>query len=200
MTLSEIDRARVFMFDFLKSLFWEEPTPEKRETWLKVLEKIAGQTDFEPLDEALLDLKEFLRETSPKELQDEYYELFVNPAREKPLVLTASYIIDGKAIGPTLAKLRKILNEIGITRTENFKEPEDSLIFLLDLMTTLIENSSTSNIYPKWLETIFEDFLLPCAEGAYERLTSEEKAYFYQKCAKVLKYYLELEKRFLVEK
>ncbi|AEH45678.1 hypothetical protein Thein_1823 [Thermodesulfatator indicus DSM 15286] len=199
MQLSEIDRARIFLFDFLKSLFLEEPTPEKRETWLKVLEKIAGQTDFEPLDQALLGLKEFLKKTDPDQLKEEYYELFVNPTREKPLVLTASYFIDGKAIGPTLAKLRKNLNELGITRSENFKESEDSLVFLLDLMIILIEKSCKDNIYFKHLENIFEKFLLPCAEGAYERLTSEEKSSFYRKCAEVLRSYLELEKRFLTE-
>ncbi|WP_456371357.1 TorD/DmsD family molecular chaperone [Thermodesulfatator atlanticus] len=200
MALSELAQARIFMYDLIKSLFLEEPTNETKEKWLKALAVLEKGTEFEPLDKAIRELRNHLENAEVSDLQDEYYELFVNPAVEKPLVLTASYYLDGKAVGPTLARLRKILGEMGIKRAENFKENEDSLVFILDLMAILIENLE-KKVYKdnRYQEKIFENFLKPCAAGVKKTLENHPKANFYKKCAEMLQGFLLLEERLFAE-
>lgn len=197
MSLSEVERARIFMLDLAKSFFLGEPSEEKCQAWEKALAALDGKTGFAPLDQAVRDLREYLAQTPLSALSEEYYRLFVDPFNEKPVLLTASYYIDGKNYGPTLAKLRGFLKEIGLVKDENFKEPEDSLVCLLDFLISLIyiERKELSRAQ----EELLTNFLKPCVEGLSQALEEREEAGFYRRCAAFLKAYILLEERFFLE-
>ena len=198
MSLSEIDKARIFMLDLAKSFFLGEPSEEKCKAWEQALAALDGQTGFTPLDQAVRDLREYLARASLSVLSEEYYRLFLDPFNENPVPLTASYYIDGKNYGPTLARLRSLLNALGLVKDENFKEPEDSLVCLLDFLISLIYASNKERI-PGIQEKILFNFLKPCVEGLGQALEKRKEAGFYRRCAAFLKAYILLEERLFLE-
>ncbi len=196
MSLSEVERARVFMLDLAKSFFMGEPTEEKLRIWEEALGRLAGNTGYAPLEEALSALQDKLARKTLAELREEYHLLFEDPFAE-PISTAASYYLDGKNYGPSLARLRKILQQLGFYKDENFKEPEDSLVCLLDFLISLIYARKEEAM--KAQGEILEEFLLPCVKGMRARVVDRFPQGFFAACLAFLEAYLEMERCLLME-
>ncbi len=193
----EILKVREFLLELLKSFFMLEPDEEVVEKWKKVLGALRGASGVESFDEAVEALYQHLASCDLSELKEEHYRYFVDPFSNKQLILNASFYVDGKNYGPTLAKLRDFLQKVGLEKKREFKEPEDSLICLLDFMIWLIYTQDEGG--RKRVEEFLREFLRPCVKGVAEALERRGEDGFYRKCIRLVEAYLNLEEMFLRE-
>ncbi len=188
----DLSRTRGLLYGFL-SLFFFPDFDEKRYLLAQSVLENFPETGLEDFDHSVKALKEALQKKKAVEIEAEFENLFVIPFDNQPIPLEASFYLDGKIYGPSLAKLRELLRNEGLSKREEISEPEDHLGLLLAFMEVVCrENNLISQ------QKLFYKFLRPCAEGVIEKIM-ERTPDFYQKVAVFLKNFLELEKRFYEE-
>ncbi len=188
-----VNEARAFLYRLAKSFFVPEPDEERLRVFREVLAKLPA-VDFEPFDRAVENLREALSRTSAKEMEEEFFRLFLDPFAEDRVALEASAYLDGKPFGPSLARLRGFLAKEGLAKGEEVKEPEDHLVLLLDFMEALIGDGKDLISQRE----LFYNYLRPCVAGVAKSLREKEAGLF-QAVADFLEGLLALEERFLSE-
>ncbi len=190
----EIQTARLVFYAFLRSFLDSPPTDEKFRYWLGLLDAMTSGTGSAPLDEALLTLRNALGNSRPIGCQNEYYELFENPFSPNRVQLCASYYTDGKTMGPSLVNLRQLLYNLNIGKIEGFKEPEDHLVFLIDVMMHLIQrHDRVPEESVKAQQEMLEGYLIPCIKGVSNVLGALENFTVYRALFNVATAFLGLE-------
>ncbi|KAA0258113.1 hypothetical protein FHQ18_06865 [Deferribacter autotrophicus] len=200
---NEIDDTRVFLYDLLKSFFVDEPNEKIYSEWIAIFDKFK-RDNLEINDHYEKMLSYFLevfQNYNLDKLKNEYYELFVNPFNDNLINLNASYYLDGKNFGETLVKLRGFIWDKGLEKDENLKEPEDSIIFMSDVMIYLIKNMEDDKVKYGYniQKDYFETFLEPFFDLFSKALKNHESAYFYACCGMYLDFLTNLEKSYLNE-
>ena len=191
----EIKAARVLLYRFFKSFFLPQMEPEYLESGKKLISHL-GPIDFEPFDQALVPLQDSLDPLSPEEAEKEAHFLFLDPFQGAHIPLEASHYLDGKAFGPSLARLRELLWRCRLAKDPEVREPEDHLALLMDFMESLIQEEKDL-IFQREL---FYNYLKPCAKGVIEGiLAHESKLLFYPSLARFLEGFLALEEKLLSE-
>jgi len=188
--INETNSARLLLYAFVRSFFDTPPTPEKHQYWRGLLDALLRGTGFQSLDHAFASLREALSHEDILKVQNEYYELFENPFGTNRLQLLASYYVDGKIMGPSLVKLRQLLYNLYLGKEEGFKETEDHLVFLVDVMMHLIGQEDVNA--PVQAE-ILRHYLLPTFKGMAERLKATDGFGVYKAAVSVALAFLELE-------
>ncbi len=191
--MSEVTQARAFTYQFL-SLFFRPDWEEEEEKFIYTYASRLPETGEEALDRSVKHLKEALLRATPTEIKEEFERLFLDPFEGANIPLEASYYLDGKIYGPTLARLRGFLAELGFAKGEGIPEPEDHLALLLAFMGRLVAEEK-GLIFEKEL---FYNYLRPCVLGVIERLKIEE-AKVYAPLGEFLKAFLRLEERYFKE-
>ena len=187
--------ARMVLYGLFRSFFDSSPSEEKVEYWKSILGALHEGTGFHELDEAVSAMKALLDERDLVQIQNEFYELFENPFSSNRLQLCASYYIDGKLMGMSLVKLRKLLYNLSLGKVDGFTETEDHLVFLLDAMMHLIEQEEQGDDSArKGQVAILEDYLTPCIEGVGRALSQSGNFPFYETAVRMGRAILELEK------
>ncbi len=192
MTADEIKNARLFLYGLCRSFFDSYPTEEKLNYWQKLAELLKDGTGFPPIDTALFRLNEELKDLTLTQIQNEYYELFENPFSSTRVQLCASYYIDGKLMGKSLVKLKKLLYNLNLGKESSFRESEDHLVFLIDTMMFLIEAEKGEEAVSSQAE-LFHHFLLPCGKGVFKCVSEIQGLKAYSTFSQVLNGALELE-------
>ncbi len=191
----EIQTARLVLYAFVRSFLDVPPNQEKFDYWIKLLDAMTSETGSASLDKALFPLGNALEQGGLIGCQNEYYELFENPFSANMIQLCASYYIDGKIMGPSLVNLRQLLYNLNIGKVENFKEPEDHLIFLIDVMMHLIQRQDGKSMEDllKGQQKVLEGYLIPVVKGASRVLGTLEGFPIYVAVFDVAKTFLGLE-------
>ena len=187
------ERARCLLYRFF-SLFFRPGAYEQGEDFARQFLEHLPETGDEAFDAAARAVKEALLGASPEEVEAEHEHLFIDPFEGPQIPLEASYYLDGKAFGPSLARLRAFLDEVGLARAEGVAEPEDHLALLLSFMEALIARKKGL----PWEEKLFYNFLKPCVSGLAQRMKGEESRFF-GPLLRFLEAFLALEERYFKE-
>lgn len=191
----EINAIRLRFLDLLKSFFDREPDEIRVQTWSKVVKSLASEKINPTMDSAVQELESLLNSMSLDDINKEYYELFTDPFSQHIVRTTLSSYVDGHDFGQSLVELRKFLINTGVVKIAEVEESEDSLIFLLDILATLIADEK--NIPEECLENeseLLNRFLEPFTGYFHKAMQNNEKAHFYTACTKFLAGYIDLEK------
>jgi TorA maturation chaperone TorD len=194
-----ITKVRLRLLDLAKSFFVEEPDAEKISRWRGTFSALAREKINPDFDKSVMEIHGFLGKKNLKELQEEYHRLFVDPFGKGQLNTSASFYLDGRSYGKTLAELRDFLAEIGLSKCKDVIESEDSLVVLLDILARLIDDEVQieSRISPTMQAKLLHTYLIPLSAGFSEACENNETADFYRTCGRFLGGYLELEKGLL---
>lgn len=191
----QLIRVRLRFFDLLKSFFIDEPDAEKMSRWRGTFAALTKEKVDPGLDKATQEINQLLTDKSLNDLQEEYYQLFSNPFSSEQVENTVSYYVDGHHYGPALAKLRSFLATAGLEKNATITDSEDSLVIMLDVLSTLIkEEKNNPETARSYQQTLLNDYLVPFTDRFVTALKQNETAYFYTACGSFLRGYLELEK------
>lgn len=196
----ELNSIRLRILDLIKSFFITEPDEDKVKTWKEVIATLSSEKINPAMDAAVRKLNELLSTMQFKDLEEEHYDLFIDPFSKHIVQTTLSYYVDGHDFGQSLVDLRRFLLKAEITKKEGLDESEDSLVFLLDILATLIqdEEDDSDNAKKKQSE-LLSTFLDPFSVHFNSALTGNDRAKFYEACAAFLSGYIDLEKGLMVD-
>ena len=159
----EILKIRLRLIDLIKSFFIEKPDAERISRWRGTFSALVREQISPRLDQAVRELNRQLGEKGLDEIQEEYYQLFVDPFGEHGINLLASHYFDGRNYGETLISIRETCIRAGIAKDETVPDPEDSLPILFDLLGTLIEmekgGEDTAALQDRMVHTFLTPFL-----------------------------------------
>jgi len=168
---------------------------EKMSRWRGTFAALSREKISPALDNAIQRLTILLADKSLKNIQDEYYQLFINPYGENQVETTVSSYIDGRNYGPSLADLRGFLLEAGLEKDKKYTESEDSLVIMLDVLATLIEDENENpEVSRHHQDTLLTRYLEPFAIKFVAALQENKEADFYAACGIFLSGYMDLEK------
>jgi len=191
----DVDRIRLRMIDLIKSFFLEEPDAERLSRWRGIFAALGEEQISTSLDNAVKEISALLESKGLKDIAEEYYELLENPFGDHSLNLSASYYIDGKTYGETLANYRGFLQEAGVAKFAEVHDTEDSLAVILDCLASLIElDGHEGKVTAEYQHTLVNRYLAPLTSSLLKALEENTEADFYQVCGKFLYGYVELEK------
>lgn len=192
----ELFQVRLRFIDLLKSFFQEEPDAEKMSRWRGIFSALAEEQINPLFDTAVREFCTLLNTRSLADIKEEYYQLFINPFGDSQVNTLASYYLDGRSFGETLVELRGMFGEAGLERVEGVVDSEDSVVMMLDIFATLIDEEKKSGSEPsRQLQVrLLTEFLEPFAVKFSEAVDRSEKAEFYKSCCRLLRGYLDLEK------
>ena len=129
--LTDEDRLRAEMYEFLAALFRAEPS----DALVGHVAKLQG--DGSAIGSASSVLATLAGKLSNDEIRDEYMRLFIGVGRGEVLPY-ASYYLTGFLNDKPLANLRNDMAAMGIERVEGVRDPEDHIASLFDMMAGLI--------------------------------------------------------------
>jgi TorA maturation chaperone TorD len=196
----EFFRVRLRFIDLIKSFFVAEPDSELMSRWRGTFSALAMEQVSPSFDSAVNEISRALNDKVLKELQEEYYKLFVNPFDGGMMETTASYYLNGRSYDQALVDIRGLMIEAGIQRDEGVTDPEDSLVVILDTFASLVEaEKAGGGEQVRQLQgRLLEEFLEPFTDRFTAALKENEHSSFYYLCARVLGAYLDLEKNLVV--
>lgn len=190
----ELRRVRLRFLDVIKSFFAAEPDAATMSRWRGTFSALAGQQINPDLDGVVQELGAKLDGMTLQQLQDEYYQLFADPFAKSRVYLEASYYRDGRVLGPTLVEFRDFLNGVGMVKDKHFKDAEDSLVFMLDVLAGLVAGEKDAlEATRDSQDVLVQQFIGPLAEEVSKTLSAHDGAHFYAACGRFLTTYLELE-------
>lgn len=195
----DLFRVRFRFLDLIKSFFALEPDAETMSRWRGTFSALAKEQVSPRFDNAVKEISRALNDKTLKELQDEYYKLFVNPFDGTMVETTASYYFNGRSYDQALVDIRSLMNEAGVQKDQAVTEPEDSLVVMLDTFASLVEEEKVGGEKNRQLQgRMLEEFLEPFTEKFTATLQESEHADFYYLCCRILGGYLDLEKSLVV--
>lgn len=161
----------------------------------KALDVLIKNPMDENSKEALKEIKEYINAGGYEALVREYDEIFHNP--ETPIVrATASYYDEGYESGKKRLEVKNFLGKTKIRRNESkFKEPEDSVAFLMTFMHELVElimQGETS--YDTVQHCLFKEIINEFIDEFTLELYEHKEAKAYQSLAVVLNAFMEFER------
>jgi TorA maturation chaperone TorD len=190
----DIARVRLRFIDLVKSFFLEEPEAEKFSRWRGIFSALSSEPVNKDLDQAVSRIVEMLDSVGLQDVQDEYYSLFDDPFSEHRVSLSASFYIDGKSHGQTLAEFRGFLAEANIEKAEFVREAEDTLPVMVDCLASLIELEKEDEPRARRLQVVLvKQYLVPLATQLSQAFKKNDKAVFYEACGQFLLGYAELD-------
>lgn len=197
----ELFRVRLRLLDLQKSFFAREPDAEKMARWRGIFAALAREKINPVLDNAVRECVHLLGTRGLDDLRGEYYRLFTDPFAKNQVHTTASRYLDGHSFGQTLASLRAFLAEMGIVKAPEVREAEDSLVVMLDLLASLIEEEKESGSFRvrEFQARLLDRYLIPFLIRFRQAVEENADAPFYGACCRFLCGYLDLEKELAAE-
>ncbi len=196
----DLFRVRLRFIDLIKSFFVAEPDSETMSRWRGTFSALAMEQISPRFDNAVKEISRALKEKTLKELQEEYYKLFVNPFDGTLVETTASFYLNGRSYDQALVDVRSLMTEAGIERDKGVTDPEDSLVVMLDTFASLIEEekAGAGDQVRQLQGRLLEEFLEPFADKFTALLKEQKHADFYYLCSRILCGYLDLEKNLVI--
>jgi TorA maturation chaperone TorD len=195
LTDKELIRIRLRFLDVIKSFFMDEPDAERLSRWRGFVAALSNEPVNPLMDAAVKELGGLLSEINLEDIRDEYYELFINPFSNDMVQTNLSHYIDGQAFGQTLVNFRGLMMEAGLVKNEDVDDTEDSLVFMLDVLRTLIEEEKNDPEEARTKQTkVLNEYLDPLTTHFRSAMKENSKGHFYKACAGFLSGYVDLEK------
>lgn len=193
-------RVRLRFLDLSKSFFLGEPDAEKISRWRGTFSALVQEQVSPGFDRVVKELSDALSVKSLKELQDEYYNLFVDPFDGAPVNTNASFYFDGRSFGQSLVEIRGLLNDAGLQKDESVTDPEDSLVVMLDSFASLVEEEKINGgeTVKQLQGRLLTEFLDPFSEKFCQALEVNQNADFFRLCGRFLNEYLDLERGLVI--
>jgi len=195
MNRDAVNPARSLYYGLMSKMLVFTPDEDRYDGVEKVLDILIKN----PLDtnsqEALKEIKEFIKVYGYKALSDEYDDIFHNPAT--PIVrTTASFYDEGVESGRKTLEVKNFLSKTKIRRNEkSFKETEDSVGFLVTFMHDLIELIvQGEKSYETLQHCLFNEIINEFFDEFIVNLYEHKKANVYKSLAVVLNSFLEFER------
>lgn len=190
----EILKIRLRLIDLIKSFFVDKPDAELISRWRGTFTALSKEQISPLLDKAVRDLNRQLGDKGLEEIQEEHYQLFVDPFGEHNINLVASHYFDGRNYGETLVALRDICAHAGIAKNKEVADPEDSLAILFDLLGTLIEMEKDGDDTGTYQQRLVQGYLIPLLDKLKPVFEQNQAADFYRGIIDFVIGYLDLEK------
>ncbi|MDY6820687.1 MAG: molecular chaperone TorD family protein [Deferribacterota bacterium] len=184
---------RKIVYNLIKSFFWDTPKEEDIIAWRNFITNLNEESINREFDKTIASVKEALDNSDVEGIKNEYYELFENPFSDVFPNLNASFLLEGKNFGTPLVEIRDFLEDLKIVKDSDYKDSEDSILFMIDLMLYLIDSSNCADIQ----QNLLKRFLYPSFERLAEILSINNKAYFYATACLFTRDYLGMDIKFL---
>jgi TorA maturation chaperone TorD len=178
-TIAEEERRRADIYVLLARLLIAPPN----EATLDVVRKLTGGEGR--LGDAVNALAAVARAKTAGAVDDEFHELFIG-LDQGELVPYASHYLKGTLYDEPLSKLRADMARLGIGWEEQYKEPEDHIAALCEMMAGLIVGAFGEQ--PASIEeqrTFYEAHIAPWAGDFFTDLERARGATFYMPLARV---------------
>jgi TorA maturation chaperone TorD len=184
-SLDELDLARAQEYALLSVLLAKAPDAEL----LQRLEQIEG--DDSEIGRAHADLADAAALINAKQLDREYFEVFIGVGRGE-LLPYASFYLTGFLHERPLARLRGDLFLLGIEKNEDNSDPEDHIAYMCEIMAGVISKRFPA---PAGADReFFEKHMKPWASRFFADLESAESAgKFYRSVGKLGRAFIEIE-------
>ena len=180
------DKMRADAYGLLARLLCDVPERD-------LINLTAGiEGDDSPLGLALSALAEAAGSVTDEAVSDEYNALFIGVAGGE-LKPYCSFYLTGFAYEKPLAKLRHDMDELGVARSENVKEPEDHMASLCEIMAGLITGVFGAPADLKTQQRFFDRHMAPWARMFFEDLEKADSARFYKTVGVVGRLFMEIE-------
>jgi TorA maturation chaperone TorD len=190
----EIIKIRLRLIDLVKSFFVDKPDAELISRWRGTFSALSKEQISPLLDKAVRDLNRQLGDKNLEDIQEEHYQLFVDPFGDHNINLIASHYFDGRNYGETLITLRQICVDAGIAKNDTVADPEDSLPILFDLLGTLIEMEKEGVDTGSYQQQLVQVYLIPLLGELQPVFEQNQAADFYRGIISFVIGYLDLEK------
>jgi TorA maturation chaperone TorD len=179
-----VDAARAEEYALLAVLLGAAPDA----SLLRRLASLKG--DHSPIGEAHAALAAAARDATTKEVEREFFELFIGIGRGE-LVPYGSYYLTGFLNERPLARLRADLARLGIERAEGEVEPEDRVSILCEIMSGLA--AGRYGAPPSSDRRFFEAHVAPWFGRFFADLERAEAAEFYRSVGLLGRVFIEIE-------
>ena len=182
----EEEIIRADMYQFLAGILQREPSDKLVNSY----KSLSG--DKTPIGEAFGVLSKLADKIPTEDIRSEYMDLFIGMGRGE-LLPFGSFYITGFLHDKPLAKLRRDLNSIGIKREESFKEPEDHIACLCEIMSGMISGTYGKNFTLAEQRNFFKVHVQPWAEHFFTDLEGAKTALFYSPVGTIGKLFMQIE-------
>jgi TorA maturation chaperone TorD len=185
--IKEEDQLRADMYCFLANMIRTEPSQEL----LDSVKKLTG--DDSSIGKSIKLISKLASTMHISEIQDEYVNLFVGVGRGE-LLPFASYYLTGFLNDKPLSKLRNNMNELGVVRIKEVKEPEDHVSSLFDIMSGMITGQFGKQYSITEQSNFFEKHLNSWIHLLMSDIESAKTAVFYAPIGSLGKEFINIER------
>ena len=185
--IKEEDQLRSDMYSFLANMIRTEPSQEL----LDSVKKLTG--DDSSIGKSIKLISKLASAMHVSEIQDEYVNLFVGVGRGE-LLPFASYYLTGFLNDKPLSKLRNDMNELGVVRIKEVKEPEDHVSSLFDIMSGMITGQFGKQYSITEQSNFFEKHLNSWIHLLMSDIESAKTAVFYAPIGSLGKEFINIER------
>jgi len=199
-------QTRYFFYDLFFSMIAREPSDEIIDAWrkgLKVLSHSQSDGSLAKIAGSLLGLLN--KADANAKVRDEFNELFWAPVGDT-ICLEGSGYVDGRTQGRYLVRIRGFLEKTPFVKEDDYKAPEDTLAFHLDLMRCLIKEEESIDCLKakkQWRtlqKELVTDFMALWVKKPIDELKKRQDKPFYSQAANLMDIYIDAEQDFLIEK
>ena len=185
-SISEEDKIRSDMYCFLAGVLQREPSDDL----VRGYNDLKG--DKSDIGKAFSVLSDLSKKVSPNDIRNEYQNLFIGVGRGE-LLPFGSFYITGFLHDKPLASIRRDLNAMGIKRGDDFKEPEDHIACLCEIMSGMITGEYGKYFSVPEQRSFFKKHIQPWAEHFFTDLEGAKSAIFYSPVGTIGKLFIKIE-------
>ncbi|NCV11465.1 MAG: molecular chaperone TorD [Rhodobacteraceae bacterium] len=180
------DKQRADLYNFL-GLLLARPADDM------LLSQVAGLTgDDSGIGKAVTMLARVARVSKPKSVDKEFNKLFIGLGRGE-LLPYASYYLTGFLNEKPLAKLRRDMINLGLSRAENVYEPEDNIASLMEMMGAMIVGRFGDAKDLNTQKAFFNTHINPWAKHFFTDLEGAKASVFYASVGTLGRLFMEIE-------
>lgn len=184
--IAEEDLLRADLYRLLATLMAKPPTTDVLQT------AAALNGDGSNLGQGITAFSKEANATPAKAAEREYNALFIGLGRGE-LLPYASYYLTGFLNEKPLARLRGHMNELGIERNPDVKEPEDHIATLCEMMSGLILGDYGAPLSVEDQHAFFNTHIATWAPHFFKDLEAAEGSVFYAPVGKIGRAFMEIE-------
>ena len=186
--LTEEDRLRADMYDFLAALLRAEPA----DALIDHVSELKG--DGSEIGAASSVLATLASKLSNDEIRDEYMRLFIGVGRGEVLPY-ASFYLTGFLNDKPLSNLRNDMAAMGIERVEGVKDPEDHIASLFDIMSGLIRGAFDAPSDLAAQAEFFKKHIEPWAPLLMQDIEGAKAAVFFAPVGSIGRAFMDIESK-----
>lgn len=182
--VDEIDQLRAAEYGLLSLLLGKAPDAD-------TLSRVATlKGDASDLGMAHVELAAAAAGADDRAVSKEFFDLFIGLGRGE-LLPYASYYLTGFLHERPLARVREVLEVLGIERAGISREPEDHIAVLLEVMSGLARGDFEADFSEQ--ARFFDRHLKPWAARMFADLEISQAAHFYRAVGRAGRVFMELE-------